>query len=192
MRCNPPPFKRSKILETAINSGKPIEGIKGYVPSEIECCSGSTTIYHPVQVTGVRLGDCEFSILVKSTSKDTFVCKTEEEFTMNPKNFFSSLAEVEGYEKHLSLCKQFRVETRPFEYGNGTVTALRRKFKEALEIAPQDLREEIIAEVSDKDEGLNKVSRSFLEEWFTKMMVAKYFPNRYNEEEADDDEDWDD
>lgn len=192
-RNSPPSFKRSKVLEEALNTGKQLEGIKGYVPSKVECCSGSTTMYIPVKVKQVKLGDCSFSVIVESNANEAYQYQREE-FSINPKNFFKDIQEAKDYEAHLEVCRKFKLTTEPFRYSNSTLTRCRNLFREALEKTTPEIREEILAETSGPDEGVKKAPKHWLEEWYKIMMVQKFWPNAGPEEdeEEDDDSDWDD
>lgn len=190
MRISPPEFKRKLVLEENINKSISIEGLRGYVSAFTECCTGQSKAYLPVMVVGVKLGDCSFSVIVKHTATQIFAVG-KNEFTINPKHFYQSKEEIQAYENHKETCLKFKNEVRPFDYNHSTLTRCRSLFREALEKTTKELREEILGEISDADEGIKKAPRSWMEEWFKKMMMVKYFPDWVDKEEEED-YDWDD
>lgn len=195
-KAHPPGFKRKLVLEQRINSGKKIEGLTGYVPAQMKCCSGSTTVYIPVKVVGIKLSDCSFSLRVKAITSEVIVSQRKEDtFTTGPKNFFQTAEEIAEWELYLAKVAEFNRLMDPFSYHRGTVTYMRKTFKSALEEAPPLLKAELEEEFADKDDGLKSMTRDWLQDNYKRLITAKLFPEYANssefDPEEDSEEDWD-
>lgn len=170
---SPVHYKRAAILEERINAGKSLEGMTGYVPCEANCCQGSTEIYVPVTVVGIKLGDCEFSVVVALLDQ-ALVCY-KAQFTINPKNFFNTTQEIADWEAHRKRRAAYRLSMKPWDYSASTLTRQRSLFRMALEETADELRTEILEELGEQFE-IKSASNSLLKPWYEKMMVAKHFP----------------
>lgn len=190
-RTTVPKFKRNKTLEECIGNGTSVVGVTGYTPATIECCSGSTRVYIPVRVKRIKIGDCSFSVIVETHAREAYQHSLNE-FSVNPKNFFDSLLEAKEYEEFKDIYNKYRNGVKQFEYSNQTLTRCRNIFREELEKTTSEIREAILSEISDPDEGIKKADKSWMKDWYSVMLIAKLWPNAEPEDSNDeeDDEDW--
>lgn len=190
---DPTGYKRKSILEEKINNGQKIEGTRGFVPSEVKCCSGSSTIYVPVRVVKARIADCSMTLVVASIADDNY--DTEESFNVNPKDFFRSKEEIKQYEDHMVRLREYNQLVKKFEYQNCTLTRCRAIFAQALDECPNDMRVEIESEYADDPGKLRAMSREQMKPYYERMVAAKVFkdygPDYDPQNDDDNDEDFD-
>lgn len=182
------PFVRRILLQEKINAGEPIQGLEGYVPAQTKCCTGGATHYLPVRVEGIKLGDCEFSVIVAPLSKEALCF--EETFTINPKSFFQSKEEIRSHLAYLEQLRGYEHAMAPFKYNNGTRLERRRRFETAYQESNNaTLKAEIDAESSDVG-GRSKLDPKLIGDFYKSLMMDKFFPGREGfDPDVDTDED---
>lgn len=184
-------FQRRLILEDRVNAGESIKGITGYVPAITKCCTGGTTCYIPVIVEGVKLGDCEFSVLVHPTSKDVLCLK--DSFTVSPSSFFQSKQEVINYLAHMNRVREYEQAMQSFKYSNSTRLQKRNLFKKAYEESNDADLKETIDEEAKEAGGMSKLDSKLITDYYKALMITKHFPDYGKEFDPEDsDEEYED
>lgn len=181
-------FQRRFVVADAINQGKPIEGIRGYVPCSARCCCGGTTLYVPVTIVGLEIGGCEAALKVRLD--DPRIYGEKREFEVKPTMFFSSTEEIESALTHLKRVKDYNTAKKPFDYHGDTGSRkLRAIFAELLLKAPDDLLKEIEGEAEEVG-GVSKLPVALVRRYGATLVKRQFFPEALPDEEPVPD--WDD
>lgn len=187
----PPPYSKRDVVAEAINKGKKIQGLKGFVPAEMKCCCGNTKVYLPVKVVGIKLEGCSASLECALTTTDDTI-QIKDTFDVKTDDFFPTAGDVSNWEDFLKRKHSFDKEARILQYG-GSAYNKKKLFNDLLDSGSLDLNPDIKLEVDAAVEeagGLSKLSTGTRDDLSRKMLVRKYFPN--HEEGFDPDNVYDD